>query len=199
MAVKQKNGSVLVGADTCVTVGTRKMTMVNESKIHAFDVPGGNGGVMVIAGAGELRTAYEVENIEFPKHKRGLLAIEYLRKLFIPIWRDSITRIGARGKTEDDVEYINSTLLVVYHDRIFTIDHYMCVLESDHPYAVIGSGDEIALGYLYALYESAPDSAESLILSTLAAAARFDSGTGGPYHVIDCTNGMWLNGLSPSK
>jgi len=195
VAIRQKHsGVVYMGADTCMTSGTRKMT-IQEPKMRVLDIPGKGGGKMVIGAAGFVRGAYEVEHLELPKHHKRLTAVQYLRKEFVPAWRELVEKGGMKATAEGGLEHNFNDLLVVYHGQIFQIDQFVCVTEADHDYEAIGSGEQVALGCLYQIMTTRilPSQSDTavceILLTALETAAHFDIGTNGPFHIMNCATG----------
>jgi len=190
VAVRQSDGVIYMGADTCMTSGHRKMT-IQEPKMRALNVPGKSGGLMVIGVAGFARGGYEVAHLELPKHSKGLTAVQYLRQKFVPIWRELIEKGGMKATAEGEPERNFNDLLVVYHEQIFIIDQYVCVVEADHDYEAIGSGEDWALGCIYTQLTLGEkmEKAPPIIIKALETAAHFDVGTDGPFDIANCATG----------
>jgi ATP-dependent protease HslVU (ClpYQ) peptidase subunit len=82
----------------------------------------------------------------------------------------------------------SSHLLIAFQASLFLLDSELAVYEIERGYEAIGSGCEVATGYLRAVSdwrEPSSDSleAERMVRGALYAAAEFQRGVDGPFHV----------------
>lgn len=116
-------------------------------------------GEFLIGTAGLLRTLQIVSSGFTPpplKPKEKLETyligrfVKHLQKLL-----DATGHIVQRREESNDVDGYRSTTaewLIAVRGRMFLMDDSFCVMESDLPYAAIGTGADLALGAFAALY-----------------------------------------------
>jgi ATP-dependent protease HslVU (ClpYQ) peptidase subunit len=85
---------------------------------------------------------------------------------------------------KDDEREEGGTFLVGVAGRLFTVHEDYQVAEAADGYAAVGSGEQVALGALYATADAAVDPRERVLLA-LRAAERFNAGVRGPFICLE--------------
>ena len=104
---------------------------------------------------------------------------QYMVVDFINAIRECLKAGGCASK-EDEVES-GGTFLVGYAGHLFTVDSDYQVGIPEDGYAAVGSGQDIALGALFATQGQAP---RQRVLTALRSAERFNAGVRGPFHIL---------------
>jgi ATP-dependent protease HslVU (ClpYQ) peptidase subunit len=104
----------------------------------------------------------------------------YMANEFSAAWRGLVKENGM-VKTEDGAEYQEGMLLVGVRGALYEMDGFFGASRPMENYTAIGSGDNIALGALYATKGLRP---EKRIKLALEAAAKWDDGVAGPFNVL---------------
>lgn len=114
--------------------------------------------------------------------------MEYMVNWFIPSLRD-IQKQGGHLETGKGRERIGGSLVVGFGGSVFIIYGDMQVAEPHYPFACIGSGSQIANGYLFSKFEKRGTfdeykNPEEIVLGAVRAAGIFDAFVGPPYNVL---------------
>ena len=93
----------------------------------------------------------------------------------------SCLKAGGYASKEDEVES-GGTFLVGYAGHLFTVNSDYQVGIPEDGFAAVGSGQDIALGALFATQGQATP--RDRVLTALRSAERFNAGVRGPFHIL---------------
>ena len=156
IALKDEKG-IHLAADSQTTQGNKKFSRTKRSKIitKKFKIVDGYGEIidkdqMYIGIAGyTFLNEYLHYGLDFPDMKENEKFEEYLSRKLLPKITKKLTdnQLVQVDSQEIDTE---SLFMIIYNDKIYYISSNLsfCGLEED--YCCFGSGDEVALGVLYA-------------------------------------------------
>ena len=105
---------------------------------------------------------------------------QYMVVDFIDAVRECL-KAGGYASKEKETEQ-GGTFLVGYSGHLFTVDSDYQVGIPEDGFAAVGSGQDIALGALFAT--QGQDDPRERVLTALRAAERFNAGVRGPFHVL---------------
>jgi ATP-dependent protease HslVU (ClpYQ) peptidase subunit len=165
----QKDGYVILGADTQVTDGARKHNHVKMEKISK------NNGYL-IAGAGDSQPCDILQHVFIPPlptiaDRKDLY--HFMITTFIPAMRECLEENKYEPSKEDKDSGFNT--LIVFDGEIFDIgDDFSVVLNNDGIYG-IGAGSAYAIGALYA---------GATVEKALEISASNDIYTSGPFQIV---------------
>ncbi len=168
----QKDGYVILGADTQVTDGARKHNHVKMEKISK------NNGYL-IAGAGDSQPCDILQHVFAPPiptlaDRKDLY--HFMITKFIPAMRECLEENGYKPDPSDKDAGFNT--LISFDGEIFDIgDDFSVVLNNDGIYGV-GAGSQYAIGALYA---------GATVEKALEYAANNDIYTSGPFQIVKQT------------
>lgn len=177
IVVVRKQGRAAIAADTLQSDDTlmlRSAYVSNHEKIVRF-----GDSYLGLAGwaaaqdiyesiirnhADEIRLGGRAEIFETARQLHGILKSDY--------------HVATQEEKDQPVESSQLSMLICNPHGIFEIDSYRTVTEYQRFWA-LGSGRQLALGALYALYDRL-GSAEELARAAAEAACEFDDGCAGP-------------------
>lgn len=178
IVVVKKNGFAAIAADTLTTFGSTKESaeyVVNNEKIIRY-----RENYLALTGWGSSQHALEdllsrtKKKISFETvadiFRAGLLIHQELKDNYFLLPEDS---------DSDSFETSRSDILIANSDGIFALTEYRYVQEFSRFYAY-GSGNEFALGAMFAVYGDEDKTAEEVALVGINAGAEFDDGTSLP-------------------
>ena len=178
IAVVRKNGYAAIAADTMTKWGSGKETadyIVNHNKI--LQVGDTYLGVTGNATFQAILRDYFARPRVYARFDTPLEIFKTWQKLHSILKQDYYL---VPGHGEDDaIESSRMDVLVVNARGIFGIAAHRTVQEFSRFYA-FGSGGDVALGVMYAVYGDARRSAEDIARFAIAGAAEFDDSTGVP-------------------
>ena len=166
VAIKE-GGKVYVGADSQVTKGGTRTTLLNPNNYKIWKVRDAENCLMAHVGwvreANVVRTLYLVDDYDV---YRDCIDFRFVVKSVIP----EITKaLGeARYLKEGYIESMESSYLFIYRDRIFNIGSDLSVVEVED-YVAIGSGANQAIGSLLSTEGKKPE--ERIVMAIKASAA----------------------------
>jgi ATP-dependent protease HslVU (ClpYQ) peptidase subunit len=164
-------GAVHLGGDS-IAIGGYAMDVRTTPKVWRR-------GWFVIGCAGSLRAA-DVLRYRFaptpPPADPSFDLHRYMATDFVDALRDVLKAHGVLA-VENNAEEVQAELLVGARGRLFTIDDDLQVGESEHAFAAIGCGRDLAMGALYAT-KGAP---RSRLTKALHAAESFSAGVRAPF------------------
>ena len=170
VAIKEGN-KVYLGADSQVTKGGTRTTLKNPNNYKLWKVKGADNCIMghvgnvrdanIIRLLDDLVTDYDVY--------RDRIGYELVVRRIVP---DIVDALKSAGYMKDDkhIDYMDSSYLFAYKDRLFMINTDLCVLEIDD-YFAIGSGAEQAVGSLLSTEGEEP---RTRIIKAIKASAASD-------------------------
>jgi ATP-dependent HslUV protease, peptidase subunit HslV len=178
IAVVRKNGYAAIAADTMTKWGSGKETadyIVNHGKI--FRVGNNFLGVTGNATFQAILRDYFSRPRVYAKFDNPLEIFKTWQKLHTVLKQDYYL---VAGHGEDDaIESSRMDVLIVNANGIFGVAAHRTVQEFAKFYA-FGSGGDVALGAMYALYSDRGRSAEDIARLAIEGAAEFDDSTGAP-------------------
>lgn len=181
----QGDGWAVIGSDTQWTDDEGRVGKSNQPKVATV-------GRYLIGIAGDVRGCNVVQHVftppTLPPKSQGAKLTKFIVSQFVPAYRQILESNGV-GLPQYDSEIARTTIdsLVVANGVVFQIDgDYGTEMDANRIYA-IGSGGCYGIAALQALTEKKKlnvATARQAVLKALAIAAKFDSGTGGPFHVF---------------
>ena len=178
IAVVRKNGYAAIAADTMTKWGTGKETaqyIVNHGKI--FRIGDTYFGATGNATFQAILRDYFARPRVYARFDTALEIFKTWQKLHAVLKRDYYL---VPGHGEDDaIESSRMDVLIVNARGIFGVAAHRTVQEFSKFYA-FGSGGDIAMGAMYAVYDEPQRSAEDIARLSIDAAAEFDDSTGAP-------------------
>lgn len=149
-------------------------------------------GKYLIGAAGDMRAINVLHHVFTPPtppaNTLGVKLDKFFTSRFIPDLRECFDSQGYSSPTNDQSEHVaehNSSVIVVVHGVIYTVDgDYSWASDSQGIYA-IGTGSPYALGALRALFPKkklTPTQAKSIALKALTIASHYDPHTGPPFY-----------------
>ena len=178
IAVVRKNGYAAIAADTMTKWGSGKETaeyIVNHGKI--FRVGNTFLGVTGNATFQAILRDYFARPRVYARFDTPLEIFKTWQKLHATLKQDYYL---VAGHGEDDaIESSRMDVLIANASGIFGVAAHRTVQEFSKFYA-FGSGGDVALGAMYAIYGDAKRSAEDIARFAIEGAAEFDDSTGAP-------------------
>jgi ATP-dependent protease HslVU (ClpYQ) peptidase subunit len=178
IAVVRKNGYAAIAADTMTKWGTGRETaeyIVNHVKIFSI----GNTFLGVTGNAtfqAILRDYFSRPRV-YARFDNPLEIFKTWQKMHGVLKQDYYL---VAGHGEDDaIESSRMDVLIANARGIFGVAAHRTVQEFAKFYA-FGSGGDVALGAMYAMYDEPKRSAEDIARAAIVAAAEFDDSTGLP-------------------
>jgi ATP-dependent protease HslVU (ClpYQ) peptidase subunit len=174
-----QDGVVWMGADSLTTwwhVGNRVLERkIVRRPVHVED---GEGAEMLLGSAGDVRMGQRVKwRLDPPTLRRRQDVYEWALE-FADRFQELLAEDkGGRDKSDG---HAYGRLLVGFQGRLFILAGSYGVVEAGHAYNAIGSGDELALGALYATRDLPP---ERRLRLALRAAARHDVYVSAPFQI----------------
>ena len=171
----KKNGSIVMGCDTCVSNGySQSITKAPKVFIH---------NKFIIGTSGNIRTANILQHrFRPPTMTQGQSEDDYLFTSFIDHLRTTLRDSGAMS-TDEGTDQMGATLLLGHDGRLFYIYADFGIVESPMPYGAVGSGAMAALGSFHATSEKNMD-AKRQVMTAMEAAAEHACGVRGPFHLL---------------
>jgi ATP-dependent protease HslVU (ClpYQ) peptidase subunit len=176
--VVRKNGYAAIAADTMTKWGSGKETadyIVNHGKI--FQVGGTYLGVTGNATFQAILRDYFARPRVYARFDTPLEIFKTWQKLHAILKQDYYL---VPGHGEDDaIESSRMDVLIANPQGIFGVAAHRTVQEFSKFYA-FGSGGDVAMGVMYAIYSDPNRSAEDIARFAIDGAAEFDDSTGAP-------------------
>ena len=178
IAVVRKNGYAAIAADTMTKWGSGRETaeyIVNPGKI--FSVGNTYLGVTGNATFQTILRDYFSRPRIYARFDSPLEIFKTWQKLHAVLKQDYYL---VPGHGEDDaIESSRMDVLIANARGIFGVAAHRTVQEFSKFYA-FGSGGDVALGAMYAMYDDPKRSAEDIARAAIVGAAEFDDSTGVP-------------------
>ena len=178
IAVVRKNGYAAIAADTMTKWGSGKETaeyIVNHGKI--FRVGNTFLGVTGNATFQAILRDYFARPRVYARFDTPLAIFKTWQKLH-SILKQDYYLVAGHGE-DDAIESSRMDVLIANASGIFGVAAHRTVQEFSKFYA-FGSGGDVALGAMYAIYDDAKRSAEDIARFAIQGAAEFDDSTGAP-------------------
>lgn len=187
---------VLIGSDSAATDASGAQEIQRAPKTFELRIPvvGGRGHLTMVLGfAGCFRVAQAVQWIsKVPSYNPSRPLMEYLVRHFVPAVEAAVTKAIGLPKGEETNVLRESSFLIGFQGRLFTLYFNGQLLEAQHGYASIGSGASVALGAMWAIQNAAhngaaaadePPAPWTVLDHGLAAAEYLCSGVRRPFHI----------------
>jgi len=178
IAVVRKNGYAAIAADTMTKWGSGRETaeyIVNHDKI--FSVGNTYLGVTGNATFQSILRDYFLRPRAYARFDSAIEIFKTWQKLHAVLKQDYYL---VPGHGEDDaIESSRMDVLIANARGIFGVAAHRTVQEFSKFYA-FGSGGDVALGAMYAMYDDPKRSAEDIARAAIVGAAEFDDSTGVP-------------------
>ena len=148
VAIK-KDGIIYMGADSQATKGGTRTTLSNPNNYKIWALPDTNNALMGSVGtlrtANVIRVTYDLvpEIVDL----KDAVDFRFVVKNLVPHMMDELNDYELLLRNKNDTPDMGASFLFAYHDRLYSIDYYGCVLEVDD-FCAIGSGASEALGSL---------------------------------------------------
>jgi ATP-dependent protease HslVU (ClpYQ) peptidase subunit len=181
IAAVKKNGYAAIAADTLTTFGNLKESadyIVNHRKIFKY---GDN--YIALSGWGVSQHALE-DFLGATKKKISFDSVQEIFRAGLLIHRELKENYFLRPEDTDSdaFETSRSDILIINPSGVFALTAYRYVQEFSKFYSY-GSGNEYALGAMFASYDDESKSAEDVARIGVSAGVEFDDGSGMP---LDC-------------
>lgn len=174
----RKNGYAAIAADTLTSFGHTKESanyVVNSEKIFKY-----RDNYLAMTGWGSFQQALE-DFLSNTKHKISFNSTADIFRASLLIHRELKENYFLRpdDSDSDSFETTRADILIANSFGIFALTEYRYVQEFSKFYAY-GSGNEYAVGAMYAVYNDENKSAEDIARIGIEVAAEFDDGSGLP-------------------
>ena len=171
VAIK-KDGVIYMGADSQATKGGTRSTLSNSNNYKIWAVDDVDGCLMGSAGAIRVNNVIKVANDLIPEvvDLKNAVNFRFVVRHLVPRIMDELNDYNILQKNRDDLPYMDASFLFAYHDKLYSIDAYGCVIEVDD-FCAIGSGACEALGSLLSSTEE-PSPVERIKKAIKASAAN---------------------------
>ena len=174
-----------IGSDSQWTDDYNRIGRMNQPKVVAV-------GKYLIGVAGDTRGANVVQHAfnppVLPPKLLGAKLVKFMVSHFVPAYKECLESHGAgRPQYDDQPAQSANEILVCANGTVFQIDEdYGTETDTCNLYA-IGSGAHFGLGALQAYTNGkrvVQTNAKQLLLKSLTVSAKFDSGSGAPFHTF---------------
>jgi ATP-dependent protease HslVU (ClpYQ) peptidase subunit len=174
-----------IGSDSQWTDDYNRVGRMNQPKVVAV-------GKYLIGVAGDTRGANVIQHAfnppVLPPKLLGAKLVKFMVSHFVPAYKECLEAHGAgRPQYDDQPAQSANEILVCANGTVFQIDEdYGTETDTCNLYA-IGSGAHYGLGALQAYTNGkrvVQASAKQLLLKSLTVSAKFDSGSGAPFHTF---------------
>lgn len=168
------NNKTYMGSDSSAVTDTNKWA-VDEPKLFIRDG-------LLFGYAGCFRMANLIQyQLKVPKHRKSMTDKEYLN---VPLIEELRRVFRANDYTYDQTSN-ESSLLIGYRGKLYTLENGYILTRTMGKYAAIGTGAAVALGSLYATKELGGLKPEQRLQLALRAAVEHSRGICAPYHYMD--------------
>jgi ATP-dependent protease HslVU (ClpYQ) peptidase subunit len=174
-----------IGSDSQWTDDYNRVGRMNQPKVVAV-------GKYLIGVAGDTRGANVIQHAfnppVLPPKLVGAKLVKFMVSHFVPAYKECLEAHGAgRPQYDDQPAQSANEILVCANGTVFQIDEdYGTETDTCNLYA-IGSGAHFGLGALQAYTNGkrvVQTNAKQLLLKSLTVSAKFDSGSGAPFHTF---------------
>jgi len=174
-----------IGSDSQWTDDYGRVGRMNQPKVVVV-------GKYLIGVAGDTRGANVIQHAfnppVLPPKLLGAKLVKFMVSHFVPAYKECLETHGAgRPQYDDQPAQSANEILVCANGTVFQIDEdYGTETDTCNLYA-IGSGAHFGLGALQAYTNGkrvVQTNAKQLLLKSLTVSAKFDSGSGAPFHTF---------------
>ena len=176
IVVVKKNGFASIAADTLTTCGGTKESaeyIVNSEKILKY-----RENYLGVSGPASLGIAIQ-DYLSITKKKVSFENTSDIFRFGLLLHKELKDNYFLRPDDEEDFETFRGDILIANSSGIFGLSSYREVQEFSKFYAN-GSGDQYALGAMFAVYDYKNKTAADIAKIGVQAGAEFDDGTGLP-------------------
>src|SRR6056297_1078296 len=169
VAAKDDNG-IIMGADRQLTSGGLE-TNTKDSKIFTKD-----DFIIGVTGSPRCKQLLEYSWVIPPYNSTLEDENTYLHRTVINSIRNLFKDSGYAEINNNNEEFFD-TIIMGYNKRIFTIEYNYQLREIDEPYICVGSGQEVAYGSIYSMWNNYTEKEypiDYIVEEALRAAAYFD-------------------------
>ena len=148
VAIK-KDGIIYMGADSQVSRGGTRTTLSNPNNYKIWSLSDVDNCLLGSVGTLRANNIIKVANDLIPEivDIKNAVNFRFVVRHFVPRLMDELNDYNVLLKDKDDTPDMGADFLLAYHDRLYSIDRYGCVIEIDD-FCAIGSGACEALGSL---------------------------------------------------
>jgi ATP-dependent protease HslVU (ClpYQ) peptidase subunit len=174
-----------IGSDSQWTDDYNRVGRMNQPKVVVV-------GKYLIGVAGDTRGANVIQHAftppVLPPKLLGAKLVKFMVSQFVPAFKECLESHGAgRPQYDDQPAKSANEILVCANGTVFQIDEdYGTETDTCNLYA-IGSGAHFGLGAMQAYTNGkrvVQTNAKQLLLKSLTVSAKFDSGSGAPFHTF---------------
>lgn len=174
-------GQILFGADSLYTRTLTQYHFTGPPKIF-------KNGTMLLGGTGSTRINQLLQySLKIPEQKNKN-TMKYLCNDFTQAVRRCLHAGGIKN-VNNEVESMSGIILIAYKRNIYTMWGDFQIATTHNPYQAIGSGEEFALGALYALWGKKGLTPRQIAKRALGAAAKFSPSVSAPFQFMKLING----------
>lgn len=171
-------GTVYMGGDSAGSNGWNMMTMANPKVFVNKE--------MIIGYTGSFRMGQLLQySLRLPEQKESS-DMEYLVGAFTNCVRDLYRNSGLLVKVNEKEE--GGTFLVGYKGNLYRIESDFSIIQVAHNYTACGSGQDFALGAMYATSDM-QDPVRRIEIA-LNSASEFSCSVRGPYTILSLPNNL---------
>jgi ATP-dependent protease HslVU (ClpYQ) peptidase subunit len=173
--------TVVMGADSLISYGGLGSPLAEATGKIFYCGP------FLIGVCGSVRFVQILrECFTAPLHTGAGEIVTFLVREFVPALKRTLHEHGwlhnANGQDETGCDQNRSLALIAHGGRLFLLQADFSVIENRDGYEAIGSGDELALGAVFAMRrENATPWIQ--VETALAAASKFSTGCGEPFEI----------------
>ena len=148
VAIK-KDGVIYMGADSQVSRGGTRTTLSNPNNYKIWPLCDAENCLMGSVGMLRVNNIIKVADELIPEivDIKNAVNFKFVVKHLVPRMMRELDDYNLLVKDRDDTLTMEAEFLFAYHDRLYSIDRYGCVIEIDD-FCAIGSGSSEALGSL---------------------------------------------------
>lgn len=173
---------VFMGADSLCSFGWSNEATLKRPKVFKKD------GILY-GHSGSIRVAQVLQyHLDTPKHHPDIDDLEFLVTELVPAMKTAMSDQGMERKKEEVASMgdgSGETFLLGYHGSVYRISDDYSVLLLDRGFDAVGSGQDVAVGAIYALEASGLVAPEETLRIAIQAASKAINSVGGPIVIIE--------------
>jgi len=181
----QGDGFAVIGADSRWVDGYDRLGKQSQPKVVSV-------GRYLIGMAGDTRGINLIQHVfappVLPVKLSGIGLTRFMVSQFIPVYRTCLEMGGSSlSAYEDNPAYSSIEALVLANGTIYQIDNDYGTEEDVSGIYALGSGQAYGIAALEAVCskkEMTPHTAKQALLKALNISAKYDGGTGAPFHTF---------------
>lgn len=188
-----------MASDSAMTDGDHLLTM-RVAKFHL--VCSKHNPDMLIGYAGRAKAGQallDLHAVKMPKDETPDPYI-FITQTLVPILGEVLGHYRLAYESEVGETCHDNIFLIAYRGRLFAINQEFYVYETSDNFAVIGSGEDYALGAMTALQTACPNmTPEDLIQAGMNVAIKYSSSVRGPIKAMEVPTSKILSDPEPPK